>query len=164
MTWEDYKNEGEQNRGDNTVQQSTNRIGMVKNDSKTQMLCMHGSHNKCLTYLETTAGDKVQTGERLKVFGFMFDQNPDPLAHLVYILKKFRTRMWTIRYLKRAGLGRDDLLRAYLVFLRPVLEYTAPSFHPMLTKTQLLQLERQQRRVLRMMYGFDIDRQELYRR
>ena len=71
------------------------------------------------------------------------------------MVNKLRARIWTIRYLKAAGLTEKDLVAAYVTFLRPVAEYAVPSIHSLMTKEHSKMLETQQSRVLKVIYGFE---------
>ena len=48
-----------------------------------------------------------------------------------------------------------------MIMLRPIIEYCAPVYHPMLTKDMTNRLEGLQRRALRIIYGFDKSHEEL---
>ena len=51
--------------------------------------------------------------------------------------------------LKRAGVQLRDLVRCYCTYIRPLLEYAAPVWHPGLTRHQADLLEQVQRQCLR---------------
>ena len=63
--------------------------------------------------------------------------------------------------LKRAGIYDKILLEVYKVMLRPLLEYCAPVYNSMLTSEQAENLERQQRRALKIIHGFEHSYEEL---
>ena len=54
---------------------------------------------------------------------------------MLYIImyKKSSSRIFNIIVLKRAGLNNQDLLLLYTAYVRAVLEYAAPVWHPGLT-------------------------------
>ena len=56
--------------------------------------------------------------------------------------------------LKRHGLCVKDLVTVYVGFIRPLLEYAVPVWHPGLTEKQHYALERIQRRACRIMLGY----------
>ena len=54
---------------------------------------------------------------------------------------------------KRFGLSVEDLVTIYIGFVRPLLEYAVPVWHPGLTEKQHLALERIQKRACRIILG-----------
>ena len=50
----------------------------------------------------------------------------------------------------------NDLLFVYLSVLRPVLDFAAPTYHPLLTVTQTAALEALQRKAYKIIYGSDV--------
>ena len=50
-------------------------------------------------------------------------------------------RDYFLKQLRRAGVPQDQLLHFYTWLIRPVLEYAAPVWNHLLTKTQIDQLE-----------------------
>ena len=70
-------------------------------------------------------------------------------------LKKVRYRVWIIHNLKRLGLCPSGLINVYVSMVRPCFDYAAVVYHSMLTKTQSDALERMQRKIMKMIYGFE---------
>ena len=66
---------------------------------------------------------------------------------------KFRSRLWALRHLKLAGMSPDDLKIVYLSAILPVLDFASPTYHPLLTTTQSLQLEALQKRASKVIFG-----------
>ena len=112
---------------------------------------MTSSKHQCKTHKITATGERIYSSGSLKILGYVFNSNPGPQAHVENVLKKFRKRVWLIRYLKQAGLKE----------LRPVVEYAAPAFHSMMNRKQSSALERQQYRVLKIIYGFQHSSEKL---
>ena len=90
----------------------------------------------------------------MKVLGFILEERPSVGAHVQYSINKFNKSLWAVTHLKRANIENNVLLKVYTVMLRPHLEYGSPVFHPMLTEKMSEDLERQQRRALKIIYGF----------
>ena len=103
----------------------------------------------------------VYSGPCIKISKFHFDTSAGPSAHIAKIQAKFNSRLWSLRYLKKAGMSTLDLLKAYTCFLRPLLEYAVPSFHSMMNEEQTKTLERLQARALKIVYGFHLSYAEL---
>ena len=61
--------------------------------------------------------------------------------------------MFMLRKLKAAGLNSQELLIVYKGYIRPLLEYVAPLWHPSLTKQQVDQVENIQKRVCKYILG-----------
>ena len=61
--------------------------------------------------------------------------------------------MFMLRKLKAAGLNSQELLIVYKGYIRPLLEYAAPLWHPGLTKQQVDQVENIQKRVCKYILG-----------
>ena len=57
-------------------------------------------------------------------------------------------------------MGNGDIVRIYSAVLRPVIEYACQIYGPMLTKTQNKKIERLQRIILKIVYGFDTSYRE----
>ena len=128
---------------------------MRVNDKKTNMICVSPSTSDCQAYLVTSDGVRIESSSTLKLLGFQFDGRPSPHAQVDSMVSKFRSRLWSLRYLKRSGMGDGDLCRAYTTYLRPVFEYGSVPIHSMLTIDQSETIDRQQIRALKLIYGFD---------
>lgn len=127
---------------------------MKVNDQKTQMVCISPSTHACNSYITTADNNLIESTDRLKLLGFVFSSTPTPHAQIENILTKYRKRLWSLRYLKKAGLGNRDMCRAYVTYLRPILEYGTVAIHSMLSQEQSDLLETQQARALKIIYGF----------
>ena len=60
-----------------------------------------------------------------------------------------------LRKLKEAGFSSRELVTIYKGYMRPVLEYAAPLWHPGLTQKQMDQVENIQKRVCRHILGWE---------
>ena len=68
------------------------------------------------------------------------------------ILSKATKRIYFLKLLNLAGVPHAQLLNFYLVVIRPVLEYTAPVFHHLLSKLQTDQIGAIQKRGLNIIF------------
>ena len=131
-------------------------IGMRVNCKKTQMLVM-GTDNGCKSNSAISVGGvEIASGCGMMLLGFMIgvagmDSQVD------YLKKRFRARFWALIHLRRSGIKGDLLFRLFATLVRPILEANAVVYHPMCTKAQNEELERLQKRVLRLCYGTDIN-------
>ena len=85
----------------------------------------------------------------MKLLGVLIQHNLKWDQQIDSMVAKANTRKYFITILKRSGV--DDLVRCYCTFVRPLLEYAAPVWHPGLTIQQSDVLEQVQRQVLRVL-------------
>ena len=100
-------------------------------------------------------GEKIVSGSTLKILGFIFGSKPTVRPHIDYMIGKAKRKLWLLRHVKRAGLPESDLLKFYIAFIRPTLEYAAPTFHSMLTADMTDKIEGIQRRASKLIFGWD---------
>ena len=86
----------------------------------------------------------------MKIVGFTFGRRPGLAAH---IRKRVAAHTWIIRTLKRAGIPSGKLVQVYCAMIRPLLEYATPAFHTLMTQEQSDTYERQQRTVMKVIFG-----------
>ena len=65
-----------------------------------------------------------------------------------------RDTTWVLRPLRRAGFNKSELATVYRTVVRPVLDYCAVVYHPMLTDEQDQAIERLQAKALKNIYGY----------
>jgi hypothetical protein len=139
----------------NYVRHRADEIGMKINEEKTQLLCIHkGSFDNVQSYIEINGKNCVST-EKLKILGFVFGQRPSAEAHVQYIEEKISKKIWLVVNLRRAGWDRDQIVKFYSVCIRPIIEYASSIYNSMLTKGCIDRLEAMQKRVLRVIYGYN---------
>ena len=63
--------------------------------------------------------------------------------------------MWVLRHLKIAGFKEAELAVVYRTVIRPVLDYGAVVYHPMLNDEQDQAVERMQAQALKCIYGYE---------
>ena len=118
---------------------------MRVNSQKTQLLCISATLN---------SGDSIlESSDSMTLLGFNFSNRPTMSLHLELIKKKFNCRIWLIRHLKQAGLPQKDLATIFATVIRPVIEYAAPVYHPLITSSQSEELEKMQRKTIKVIYG-----------
>ena len=62
--------------------------------------------------------------------------------------------MWALRDLRKADFSEPELLSVYKSSIRPVIEFSSPVYHPILTKEQSEYLKKQQHNALKNIYGY----------
>ena len=129
-------------------------IGMRINCAKTQMLCVSADNG-----YQTTASLKIkdvpiESRKAVKLVGYHIGSSPGAAAQAEAIMDKFRIRFWSLINLRKAGMKREKLFRLYASFVRPVIETNNVIYHSMLTRTQSKEIERLQKLVVRLCFGF----------
>ena len=82
------------------------------------------------------------------------DSRPSVHAHVEALKSRMREMYWVLRHLRRAGFTEGELARVYCTVVRPVLDYCAVVYHPMLTYEQDQAVERLQAQALKCIYGY----------
>ena len=115
------------------------------------------------TYIKTT-DNILKSGETLKILGFTFDKNPDASYHVKNLVNKFYGMLWSLRYLKRNGMDRDDLTKVYQTMIRPAVEYASVVYHSLIPGYLSDQLEMVQKHAMKIVHGWGIDYNNLLER
>ena len=97
-----------------------------------------------------TINDKqIEVSSSAKLLGVVVSDNLRWNAHVESICKKAATRLYFLKQLKRAKVPPKDMLLFYTTCIRPVLEYACPVFHHSLPQYLSNEMERLQKRALR---------------
>lgn len=100
--------------------------------------------------------DRVKT---FKLLGIVFNSKLTWDDHVLYILAKVSKRLYYIRQLVKSGVSLKDIVCIYCSLIRSILEYGCAVWHPGLTVSQSKDIERIQKRCLRIIYH-DLSYQE----
>ena len=84
------------------------------------------------------------------MLGLIISSNKSWDCHVEYMLSKVAKRFHCIRYLVRAGVRDIDIIAVYCSVNRSVLEYACPAWHPGLSKNLSNNIERVQKRVMKL--------------
>ena len=95
----------------------------------------------------------MSSGDSLKVLGYHMDSWPSCHAQVKALQVRMRDTTWVLHHLKVAGFTEEELAVVYRTVVRPVLDYCAVIYHPMLTDEQDQQVERLQAQALKNIYG-----------
>ena len=109
---------------------------------------------KARAHFYDSDGQCLRSGESMKVLGFHMDARPSCHAHIAALKLRMRDTTWVLRHLRLAGFNQEELARVYTTIVRPVLDYCAVVYHPMLTDEQDQAVERMQAQALKNIYGF----------
>ena len=77
------------------------------------------------------------------------------------MIDKAKKKLWALRHVKRSGMNEADMLKVYLTFILPSLEYAAPTFRPLLNETMSNELEYIQRRACKLIFGWESKYEDL---
>jgi len=127
---------------------------MLVNNSKTQMVCISANTASVIKSYIRIDDEEIQSTDELKLLGFWFGNRPNADVHVSKLAGSFRSKLWALRKLRRAGMDCHDMLIVYKSVLRSVLDFVAPTYHPLLNKTQTNLLEQLQRRALKVVFGY----------
>ena len=129
-------------------------IGMKVNTDKTTLVCFSDAASyEADAYIEDADGEVIRGTKTMKALGIRLSNKPDMSAHVNWILKSMRSRLWMLRNLKRSGFSTDELTRVYKTMIRTVADYGAVVYHSSLTDEQDERLERVQSSALKCIFG-----------
>ena len=128
-------------------------IGMVVNDSKTQLLCIHPAGKSMTTFIKPGESQTIKSEERLKILGFTFGATPDVSVFINLLIRKFNSQLWAMRFLKRSGMKGPDLLTVYKSVVRPTIDFASVTYHSILSDEQSNSVERLQMRAMKLACG-----------
>ena len=138
------------------VQAKAHDIGMRVNEKKTQMLCMHACKNNLISSYIRVGNGSIQSTNELKILGFKFNQDPTAIHHVNSLIDKFYSRLWTLRFLKKGGMSKPDLVKIYESVIRPAVEYSGVVYHSLIPQYQSDKLESIQKQAFRIIYGLSL--------
>ena len=127
-------------------------IGMKVNCLKTQMIVIAGDTGYNVGASFVADGVRISSTRSMKLLGFMVC-GTGMSAQVAFIMDKFRWKFWSLIHLRRSGLGGDQLFRLYTVLVRPIIETNSVVYHSMLTSGQASDIEKLQKKILRLCYG-----------
>ena len=128
--------------------------GMQINVKKTKEMLIHfgkGVSNSevPLLSINNVSVERVAT---FKLLGVVFSSDLSWGNHVSYLLHKVSKRYYFIYQLVRVGLPASDIIVIYCSIIRSILEYACPVWHCGLTSSQSADIERVQKRCLKIVY------------
>ena len=138
-----------------TVRNNAEKIKMKVNNKKTQLICI--APNQVITtnsFIEID-GETIMSQDSLKLLGFVIGSDGTMNKQVQHIIKRSTATIWMIRRLKQAGIPRPDIVKIYSTIIRPMIEYGCQVYGPMITATQGERIERIQRSVMKIIFGFE---------
>ena len=130
--------------------------GFQLNESKCKELRV--SFTKSENPLEpiTINNTNIEAVPSSKLLGVLISNDLKWNAQVEMICKKVAARLYFLRQFKRAKVPTNDLLSFYTTCIHPVAEYACPVFHTALPQYLSDQLERLQKRALRIISTNDL--------
>ncbi|KAI8492567.1 hypothetical protein Bbelb_296080 [Branchiostoma belcheri] len=101
-------------------------------------------------------GHVLEVVKSAKCLGITFQSDLRWDTHVAEVTKKGSQRLHLLCRLRQFNVPADDLVTVYTCFIRPVLEYGAPVWHPGLTTTQRRKIERIQKRATKIILGHNL--------
>ena len=99
-------------------------------------------------------GEPLEVVEEAKLLGLTITPTLKWNKHVNNIISKSSKRIYLLVQLKRARVPDKDILQFYSSCIRPILEYASTVFHYALPKYLSDEIERVQKRALRIVYPF----------
>ena len=96
---------------------------------------------------------QLQQVSHVKLLGVILQNDLKWDSHIDDMIGKANRKLFMIRKLKQTGLTQKELVTVYKGYVRPILEYAAPVWHPGITQRQSNQVESVQKRVCRIVLG-----------
>ena len=94
-------------------------------------------------------GNPIERVSCIKLLGLNISSDLKWNNHISEIIKKTSARLYCLRQLKRANIATKELITFYKSCIRPIIEYACPIFHNALPQYLSDDLERLQKRALR---------------
>ena len=129
--------------------------GMKVNGAKTNALLISEVKNFIPKAFIDVEGDRIETGNSMKILGFEFSSDVGMEAQVQAIKRKFNTRKWILYHLKHCGFSESDLVKVYRSVLLPIHDYCSCVYSSSLTLSQASALERLQAQALKAIFGYD---------
>ena len=100
----------------------------------------------------TIDGCTISVVSHAKLLGLIISEDLKWVLHVDFICKKAAKRLYALRLLKRSSIPSSKLVRVFNTCIRPILEYACVVWHHSLPKYLSDQIERIQRRALRIIF------------
>lgn len=146
---------------DDSLQSASNHLfhwcidnGMKPNPKKCKDMLMYFGRKftKDSVPALMVGGETIERVDTFKLLGVFFNSRLTWDDHVTYILGRVSKRFYIIFQLARIGVPPCDIILIYIALIRSVLEYACAVWHTSLTKSQSDDLERVQRRCLKIIY------------
>ena len=126
--------------------------GFQLNESKCKELRMSFSRSPPYFDPIVVNSKELECVHKAKMLGVTFSVDLKWNAHVDEVVKKGNKRLYFLRQLKRAQVNSKELVLFYLTCIRSIMEYACALFHCSLPQYLSVDLERCQKRALRIIF------------
>ena len=138
---------------DNLVDWSVNNNLKINNSKTKEMIVHFGKQFDVATVPNLSNKDVViDKVSEFKFLGVILRDDLNWCSHVAYIISKASKRIYVISLLSRIKMSVVDLIGIYCSIVRSALEYASPVWHGGLSKAQSCDIERVQKRCLRIIF------------
>ena len=141
-----------QNTLDNLQSWATNNHVTI-NSKKTVVIHFDFSKSPTPPPTLNLANQTLQVVHSVKLLGITIDDKLTWNLHVNTIGKAASYRLYMLRRLRSLGMTCEELVYIYKTFILPKFTYASPCWSNSLTDTQLLKLERVQKRAMKIIYN-----------
>ena len=142
----------------------TNRNIMLINEAKCNVITFNFSKNNICPQGLTINGNPLHQCNKIKLLGVILSDDLKWSENTSNICKKVNKKFYILSKFKQFGLKENELLTAWNVMMRPVVEYATPLWHSGLTDADSYKLEALQKKALGMILGVQyVENRRYYR-
>ena len=145
----------------NDLSQWANQNRMVVNKDKFQIMHFYTAKKPLVLPDITFNGTSIPITNTSKLLGVKISPCLTWKEQVCYMVTRGSKALYMLHIMKRYNPPQEQLLKVYMTYIRPLLEYCASVFHAGLTASQAQQIERVQKRALKIIAGYDHTYQEL---
>ena len=132
------------------------------NETKCKELRINFSTKNNTSFDPVVVNDKpIELVATAKILGLNVSSDLKWNSHIDSIIKKAQKRLYSLSQLKRSGLGTRGLVQFFCTCIRPITEYTCPVFRDSLPAYLSNELERVQKRAMRIIFPFGLYNESL---
>ena len=135
-----------------TISDWTRKNLMKLNVAKSKYMIFSRAKDNFTTRLQMNE-ENLERIQVTKLLGVWIQEDLSWSRNCKEICRKAYSRLSLITKLRYVGVGRDDLINIYILFIRSVAEYCSVIFHSSLTQQQSLKLEGIQKTCLKVILG-----------
>ena len=136
---------------------------MVLNTDKCQVMHFFTAKKPIVLPDITLHGTSIPTVNQTKLLGVKISNDISWQPHVDDVVSKDSRALYMLHTMKQFRPPQKQLVRVYTTYIRPLLEYCAPVFHPGLTAHQAQRIEKVQKRAVKIIAGFDKSYGEILR-
>ena len=106
-------------------------------------------------------GISIPVVDKAKLLGVTISSDLSWQNHVNEVVAKGSRALYMLHVMKKFQPPQEHMIKVYITYIRPLLEYCAPVFNAGLTAQQAQRIERIQKRALKIIGGYDQNYQQL---